>query len=592
MTTNERAAYLVKKIWEDADLEAAEHFRNLIGNESVVLYREKPEDFNQRPLFYHGGPIVHEYSLQPFTYEINIGDLISAIGKNDIIEFTICEDNQILERVQIHVFSGLLSKHTENHTILFPHVVRNRGCNIVLNGDVVEYITVVDQRHHCGKVQNVEDNKVWIKEYAGYSFDHDEVELFQQDSWAEKMVCLPLDACVVLSQDDYRVDDMNHASIIYAIWKNPCCEVCDELRTWFTHKREKTVVYYIKCESKDDLECPHLYTVKELAEREVAKRTSETIRQVTLPESCVKGRAFLVPNTDEAARAMGAKVTYTKRNWSVVEISINDLVSKFPSDRYSFQVDGLVDFSGEPVFESSVFYSPTTGMISTCYKDLDEEINSSYPHTLNTGNHFTPPVGSVIQYRDHTSTEPIIAKVTAILGDMVRVVNWEGITYKKEQIHFRGQDEWTSSSITYVPRSACNLIPDIKLSPEQLSSILRFENENELVRAPWGRFSSSEKIRFDINNIVCGLDNLRAVMPEMFVGWIRFVSSDYLTNIDPAILKIAEQYISWIDSVENYGDGTALEEHLNGLGGGYFELVHEMSIAIDKIYFPETDDIY
>lgn len=590
MTINERATHLVKKIWEDVDLEAVEHFRNLIGNESIVLYREKPEDFNQRPLFYHGGPIVHEYSLQQFAYEINIGDLISAIGKNDIIEFTTCGDNQILERVQIHVLSGLLSKHTENHVTLFPHVVRNRDCNIVLNGDVVEYITVVDQRHHCGKVQNVENNKVWIKEYAGYSFDHPDGKLLQQDSRIDKTVCLPLDACIVLPKDDYRVDEMNHASIICALWKVPHCEVCDEFRTWFTSKGEKIVVYYIKCESKDDLECPHLYTVKELAEREAAKRSSETIRQVTLPESRVKGKAFLYPNTDEAARVMGAKVNYTKWNWSVVAISINDLVSQFPSDKYSFIVDGLVDFTGEPVVESSVSYAPTTGIVSTCYRDLDEEANVIYPYTQDVDNHFIPTVGSVIQYRDDISTEPIIAKVTAILGDMVRVAEWEGIMYKKEQIHFIGQDDSSSFSITYVPRSACNLIPDIILSSEQIIDILRFEKENELIRAPWGKFSSREKIRFNIDDIICGLDNLRAAMPEMFIGWIRFVSADYLTNIDQEISKMAQRYISWIDSIKNYGDGTVLEMQLNARGGSYFELIDEMSIAIDQMYFPESDD--
>ena len=81
MDSNERATYLLKKIWEDNDLDAVECFRTLIKNESLILYREKQEDLNYRPLFYHGEPIVHEYSLSPLAYEIDIKRLISLIGK-------------------------------------------------------------------------------------------------------------------------------------------------------------------------------------------------------------------------------------------------------------------------------------------------------------------------------------------------------------------------------------------------------------------------------------------------------------------------------------------------------------------------------
>lgn len=598
MDSNERATYLLKKIWEDNDLDAVECFRTLIKNESLILYREKQEDLNYRPLFYHGEPIVHEYSLSPLAYEIDIKRLISLIGKNDTIGFAVYGDIQNMEcgdnyPIHIHILSGLVSKLTENHVFMFPHVVRARGSTIVSNGNVVEYITVADQRHHCGKVQNVEGNKVWIKEYAGYSFEHNDGKLFQQDSWVDKVVCLPLDACVLLSKDDYRVDDMNHASTIRALWTSPCLEACNELRSWFSTKGDETIVYYIECENeKPSLESPYLYTIRELAEREAASRTMETIRRVEIPESYVKGNAFLVPNTDGAAKEMGAKVTYIKRNWSVIEISISDLVSKFPADRYKFQVDGMFDFRGDPVVECSVIYSPTTELVSTRFMDLDEERNKSYLCALDSSNCKVPEVGSVVQYCDRTCLEPIIAKVTAIENDMVRVAEWDGITYRKEATTSHGQDDWTSCSYVFVPIAACELIPDITLSSAQLKGLLCFKDENKLSRAPWAQFHLSEKIPFDVDSIIEGLENLRYTTPEMFVRWIRFISSDYLINIDPEVLKMAEQYVSWMDSIDDYGDGTDLKEQLDARGVDFVDLIDEMSIAIEKRFFPETDDSY
>ncbi len=476
---------------------------------------------------------------------------------------------------------------------MFPHIMHTGHHSVVLNGDIVEYITAVDHRHHYGEVRNIEGNKVWIKEYAGHCFDCNGCKLHVQDSYIDTMVCIPLDACTVLHKDDYHIEDMRHASTIRALWTSPCLEACNELRSWFSAKGDETIVYYIECENKKpSLASPYLYAIRELAEREAASRSAETIRQIELPKSCVKGNAFLIPNTDEAAKEMGAKVSYSKRNWSIIEISISDLVSRFPADEYKFQVDGMVDFHGNPVVECSVIYSPNTELVSTRFMDLDEKIDKSYICALDASNCKVPHVGSIVQYRNRTCLDPVIAKVTAIEDGMVRVAEWDGLTYRKEVTTSHGQDDWTSRSFVFVPIAACELIPDIYLSSEQMQEVLFFEDGNELFRAPWAQFYLSKKIPFDVNSIIEGLENIRRTMPEMFVRWIRFISSDYLLNIDPEVLKMAEQYVSWMDSVEDYGDGTALEELLESRGVGFIDLIDEMSVEIEKRFFPETDDVY
>lgn len=598
MDANEKATNLVKRIWEDNDLNAVDLFRKMILNKDLILYSENEEDFNYRPLFYHGEPIVHGYSLSPLAYRINLERLKSSIEKNDTIGFSVCTDNPIEmfcdnSPINIHLLSGLVYKVAGYHKILFPHTIHTGNHCIVSNGDIVEYITAVDHRHHYGEVQDIEEDKVWIKEYAGHCFDYDGCKLLVQDSYIDTMVCLPLDACAVLNKDDYHVEDMRHASTIRTLWTSPCLEACYELRSWFSIKGDETIVYYIECENKKpSLESPYLYTIRELAEREAASSSAEIIRQIELPKSCIKGNAFLVPNTNGAAKEMGAKVTYIKRNWSVIEISISDLVSKFPADRYKFQVDGMFDFRGDPVVECSVIYSPTTELVSTRFMDLDEERNKSYLCALDSSNCKVPEVGSVVQYCDRTCLEPIIAKVTAIENDMVRVAEWDGITYRKEATTSHGQDDWTSCSYVFVPIAACELIPDITLSSAQLKGILCFKDENKLSRAPWAQFHLSEKIPFDVDSIIEGLENLRYTTPEMFVRWIRFISSDYLINIDPEVLKMAEQYVSWMDSIDDYGDGTDLKEQLDARGVDFVDLIDEMSIAIEKRFFPETDDSY
>lgn len=595
MDTNKRAISLLKKIWEDNDLNAVELFRTMILSEDLTLYSEKEEDFSYKPLFYRGEPIVHEYSLSPLEHRIDIERLKSSIGKNDKIGFAVSGDNASVDYVnshpiQIHVLSGLISKCTRNQTVLFPHVVHAASQYSISIGNIVEFITAVDHRHHFGEVIDVEQNKVWVKEYAGHYFNYDGCKLLQRDSIT---ICLSRDACAVLSKDDYHVTDFCHASTINSLWSAPCLEACDELRSWFSTKGRKTVVYYIECENrKPSLEPPYLYIIRELAERDASERAAETIRQIELPKSAVKGNAFLVPNTDEAAKKMGAKVSYTKQNWSVIEISINELVSKFPADRYKFQVNGMFDFSEDPIVECSVIYSPATGMVSTCFRDLDQNIDKLYPSVLDAGNCKNPQVGSVVQYRNRAYLDPVIAKVTAIEDGMVRVAEWDGLTYRKEVTTSHGQDDWTSRSYVFVPIAACELIPDIYLSSEQMQEILFFEDGNELFRAPWAQFYLSQKIPFDVNSIIEGLENIRRTMPEMFVRWIRFISSDYLLNIDPEVLKMAEQYVSWMDSVEDYGDGTALEELLESRGVGFIDLIDEMSVEIEKRFFPETDDVY
>lgn len=594
MSINERAAYLLNEIWEHNDLNAVDLFRKIIMNEDLILYREKEENLNCKPLFHRGEPIVHGYSLRPLEYKIDIDSLKSAIGKNDAIGFTV--DNQHVEcgddyLVNIHILSGLISKINGNQIILFPQIISADNQCDISRGDIVKYITAADYRHHYGEVRAVEQNKVWIKEYAGYSFDHDGCKLFQQDSFADKIVCIPYDACAVLSQNDFHIEDMRHASTIRNLWRSPCPEACDEFKSWFSAKRDETIVYYIECENKKTLtETPYLYTIKELAEREAAKRTLETIRKIELPKSCVKGNAFLFPNTDEAAREMGAKVTYIKQNWSVVEISIGDLISRFPDDKFKFQIDGIFDFSGDPVVECSVTYSPDTEMVSSCYRDMDIEIDKYYPHVLDAGNCTIPQVDSIVQYFDCLSRKYVIAKVTAIDGKMARVAKWDGIIYSKELICSHGQDDWTSCSYVFVPIASCEPIPDINLSSEQFYRILRFEDNNEFIKSPWRRFYLADKVSFDINDLLLGLENLRSTMPQLFIGWIRFITADFIMNIDSPVLKMAEKYISWICSVDNYGDGTSFEEKLDEHGVDYYELIEEMSFAIEKIYFPESGD--
>lgn len=612
-TINHKLAIALKSIWENNDLEAVEYFRLQVKEGKIALYRKDQEDFSYEPLFFHGEPILHKYSLSPLPYKLEIKQLISLIAKNDEIGFEVAnveQDPDSLDHphIDIHIRSGLVRKKIGNKVFLFPQVIQRGIDSAIVVGDIVKYTTAVDQRNHYGEVISIQQNMILIKEYAGFCFSHDRCEFIYQDRGAwwhqEHVVCVPVTSCSLLAKDDYRIEEMRNASVIRNLWKRPNAQALNELRRWFCEKSANTTVYYLECENNNDLsECPYLYTIKELADREAAKRTSETIRQITLPESCSEDYAYVIPNTDEADEEMGIKVSYINRNWSVIKISISDIVSKFQVDSYRFQVDGLFDFYGDAIISCSVVYSPVTGTVSTYYRDLEGVIEKNYLQTLDIGNRCIPQVGSIITYCGRSCSQPAIAKVTAISADLVRVATWEGITYKKEQIDTRSPDNWTSISNTFIPISSCKLIPDVSLSSEQLNSILRFEDENELIRAPWGKFCRpKKKLPFDVNSIICGLENLRLSMPEMFVGWIRFISSDYLTDIAPEVLNMAKKYVSWIDSTKQKYDGFGDSiEDING--GPFFDdqldkgeidfvgLIDEMSIAIEKVYFPETDEL-
>lgn len=611
-TINHKLAIALKSIWENNDLEAVEYFRLQVKEGKIALYRKDQEDFSYEPLFFHGEPILHIYSLSPLPYKLEIKQLISLIAKNDEIGFEVANveqdsDSPDYPHIDLHIRSGLVRKKIGKEVFLFPQVIQRGIDSAIVVGDIVKYTTAVDQRNHYGEVISIQQNMILIKEYAGFCFSHDGCEFIYQDrgTWYQKhVVCVPATSCSLLAKDDYRIEEMRNASVIRDLWKRPNAQALNELRRWFCEKPANTTVYYLECENNNDLsECPYLYTIKELADREAAKRTSETIRQITLPESCSEDYAYVIPNTDEAAEEMGIKVSYINRNWSVIKISISDIVSKFQVDSYRFQVDGLFDFYGDAIIRRSVVYSPVTGTVSTYYRDLEEVIEKNYLQTLDIGNRCIPQVGSIITYCGCSCSQPAIAKVTAISADLVRVATWEGITYKKEQIDTISQDNWTSISNTFIPLSACKLIPDVSLSSEQLNGILRFEDENELIRAPWGKFCRPpKKLPFDVNSIICGLENLRLSMPEMFVGWIRFISSDYLTDIAPEVLNMAKKYVSWIDSttqkcyccrdpIEDINGGPFFDDQLDKGEIDFVGLIDEMSIAIEKVYFPETDEL-
>lgn len=583
---------ILKKIWVSNDIKAVEDLRTQFFSGSLTLYSKKQADFTYEPLFYHGEPILHIFSVEPDRYCMDLTQLTSLMKNNDEIGLEVKKveqdaDKYELAHIDIHIASGLIHKEWNNEVVLYPWVIPSSAIFTIKNGDIIEYTTVADGRTHCGEVVKVENETVFVKEYSGFRFSYLDCKYDHQDHYSSHLVCLSSNACAVINNDDYRIDEISHARAIRGMWDGDysCCE---EIRQWFTKKIDIERIYYIECENeKHSSECPLIYTVKELAEIEAVSRASRIVREITLPPKYCHDNAFLVPNTDEAAKQMGAEVSYHKEKWTVIEATINEFVSRFPSEDYKFIVSGLIDFSGDPVYDCYVIYTPETGMISTSYSDSDMRDDRLYPLVVNVGNTTVPKIGSIVEYTNCLNGVSVTAKVTSIQNCCVSVAAWDGTDFKKEVIHTYGQDDWTAIDKTYIPISACRIIPDIVLPTEQLKRVIRFEDNNMLLlSSPTSSFSVEEKIEFDINDIYFGLKRHTPSL-TMMGRWLHFLSDDYILNIDPVIQKKAKRLSLLIEAArdENEMDYDAYYET-------YYDYIDDMLEYIEGLNYAKADGRY
>lgn len=594
MSANDTLAATLKRIVEDNDFRAVDDFREQVQNKQLVLYSEDQENFDYTPLFYHGEPIFHTYALSPLKCEIGICQLLRKIGKNDFISFALNE-----AEVSLHPFSKLVYKSTENKHVIFPKTVPKQNDCVIGIGDFVEYNTEVDQKNHYGKVFEILQGMLLVKEYAGFWFSFEGCEFTFQDrgNWKkEYTVCVPADACKPLDKNDSRIQDMLHSSIIGSIWKNRIVDEIDKFREWFTAKSKSTVVYYLECDGNRSLsECPFLFVDKESAERAANKKSSQTICAVCavkIPDTHSFVNAFIMPNTDGAAKQMGAKVSYYKENWNVVKTTIAELIAKYPGNSIKFGVEELLDFSGDPVYNCSVDYCIENGSVSTHYSDADGRIDITYPMVIDIGNTVVPNVADVVSCQDYTHPTPVIAKVTAISGPMIRVKEWKGIYYQNEFDYTYDQDDWSSTSYVFIPLSSCRLIPNINLSVTQFEQILRFEEGNKLTESPWANYSIKEKAPFDIEDILLGLENLRSRAPEMVVRWISFVSSEFIDKIDSEIQSMSDQHIEKIERTDHPGGDDCFKQRISNGEIDFIQIIDDMIDAINLLYFSEDCDEY
>ena len=596
MNLNDKLASVLKNIWDNNDLDAVSFFREQILNGNPTVYCEK-ENIGKERLFYHGEPIIHKYSLGPGKIKHNVKQLIPLIKKNDIIAIDVSDvdpinDNSDSPYIAIHILSGLVIAPIGNNTFLYPQVAQMYTNCEIKNGDFVEYITLVDKRHHYGEVIETRHQVVFVKEYEGFHFSYDGCEFVCQDSYSwdqNHIVCVPASNCSLLDKDDYRIEEIRNASLIRRIWKKPDIKSINELRRMFIEKSADTTVYYLTCKNEQKSENPpFLYTVKELAEIKSIKKSKETIRPIPIPKYYSRGNSIIIPNTDEAAKQMRAEVSYHKNIWNVKGTSIKEITSEYHDCDIKFIVKGLYDFTNDPVLVSFVVYSPVSGTISTKYKDMEGSIENHYPIVVDIGNKQVPQINDVIEYRDSDGSH--IAKVSLVTFDLVRIAKWNGVTCKEDMECLHGQDDWSSAKFVFIPISACRILPVIDISSEQLMDIIRFNEGNRYIQAPWSRFRTIKKIWFNIDDVLSGLEMIRITKPEMFIGWLNFISSDYFVYVDTDVLKMAESVISWSTSIDIYGD-SEVGLFNNTIKEGtidFVEMIDDMINKINVLFFPET----
>ena len=192
-----------------------------------------------------------------------------------------------------------------------------------------------------------------------------------------------------------------------------------------------------------------------------------------------------------------------------------------------------------------------------------------------------------MEYTNCLNGVSVTAKVTSIQNCCVSVAAWDGTDFKKEVIHTYGQDDWTAIDKTYIPISACRIIPDIVLSTEQLKSVIRFEDNNMLLQSsPTSSYSVEEKIEFDINDIYIGLKTHTPSM-TMMGRWLHFLSDDYILNVDPVIQKKAKNLSLLIEAAreENEIDFDAYYEM-------YYDYIDDMLEYIEGLNYSKADGRY
>ncbi len=465
---------ITKRIWENNDLDAVCFLQNITNSDAFFkFYKEHKEAAFDNSLYYNndhkGRGYIYYYTLEPIDNESERYRYIYAplIDNTDYFGFVVPGYEQMVKvnrysfpHVDIHMLSGLVLKIIGEITILFPKVVTEQHRTTVKPGDAVEYITLVDQRSHCGRVLEVEGDSVFLEEYEGYAFSNKDCDLlFQDDGFGQKhyIECVPKDACRVIDSHDYRAKSICFASTLRKLWVGPEKKTCDTFREWF-HEGED--IFHAFCSKVQYM-----------------------------------NKLFFFPaiNVTEWKEVPPNGATHTT-NFSNQQLQV-----------LSFDLGGLYEFDGDPFYKHYIDYSPTTGMIHKHFSDDVEDVDTFYPDVINKHNTCVPQVGSVVLYQDCSESEPSIAKVVKINGDMVAAILWVGTNYYRRTLAIYG-DTYVCSTKIVIPISACEIMPDIVLSEMEIRSLLRLESSFDYPL--YARFVAPKKYCWTVEDIEKGLKRI------------------------------------------------------------------------------------
>lgn len=593
---NHQLSSVLERIWKNNDLEAIALLRDLISIGTITLFRDRRID-NRKPFGCHGEPIFHYFSLTPGAYKADISVVKQNIGKNDGIRFDVSELGLEKESawLEIHIASGLIIKHFRNEIILFPQIeCKNQNQDIVI-GDVVEYTTSFDNKIHYGKVANKDLGTIFLKEFTGFDVNLTECKIHYQDSYSgynNVLIGIPVTACNLISKNDSHTLEIERAITLRSIWLGPSNADCEKFRKWFSSDAYSIPVYILKQKDTVHHGLP-FYIFKEYAEKLANEKTCVK-RRAKLPQEYSRdkyGMLIPVPENDDEVLSLGGEVFYQREEWIVEESTLGHIIGDDSRDEYCFTMEGLFDFSGDPVVKMDIAYSMKTGEIIKHYEDLDESVSTHYLVAKNISNTNVPPSGSIVQYFDNNHRSSF-AEVNSISRDMVCMTKWNGFTYYKEEVEYCGQDSFCVANNYCIPISACYCVQNVKLNVNQLRKVIRFEKDNELVKAPWCHFCSDKKLDFRIDDIISGLENMRFERPEMIVCWGQFISDSFFIGLNSKVENAVRLSRGWIEELDSFGHEYCAKKISTPDSVDFVRIIDEILMALNVLFFSESDDGY
>lgn len=161
-------------------------------------------------------------------------------------------------------------------------------------------------------------------------------------------------------------------------------------------------------------------------------------------------------------------------------------------------------------------------------------------YTESIDNREVPKVGQTVSFFQKGDNEPSLGYVLDVFNGFVNIKKWDGKRYLENYYYYYDYSiglEYEETFYKYVPLDACNVLPDIELSEEEIRKIVRFEDGNAWLRAPYANFVSQEKIPYGFMDFVITLQKMKQRCPGEYTCWLE-LACKFVSDIPEGVLKV------------------------------------------------------